>query len=140
VEFNANIEALNLKPRITALHAAIGKGHIQVARVLLKYGANVDWRDLAGNTPLNIVVSRGGRQDLKIAELLLQYGVNKKTRLSYGGRTVEDLAAGDNAMINMLNTAPLLEGPAILPFQSQQKAFTSCYRRRGKYTECMLRF
>jgi len=94
---------------------------------------------LTGDTLLSIVVSRGG-EDLKIAELLLQYVANKKIRLSYGGRRVEDLAAGDYAMIDVLNTVPLLEWPAILPFQSQRKAFTSCYRRRGKYTECMVGF
>ncbi|KAN0112774.1 ankyrin repeat containing protein [Hyaloscypha variabilis] len=112
VEFNANIEALNLKTRTTALHAAVSKRHIQVARFLLRHGANVDSRDQAGATPLCIAVRRG---DLKSAEVLLQYGANKKIRLPEGGRTVEDLAAGDNSMIDMLNTAPLLEGPPILP-------------------------
>jgi ankyrin repeat protein len=121
VEFNANIESLNLKTRITALHAAIGKRHIQVARFLLQHGANVDSRDLAGDTPLSTAVRRGSNEDLKIVELLLQYGANKKILLSNGGKTVEDLAAGDNAMIDMLNTVPLLEGPAILPSRVNEK-------------------
>ncbi|PMD45249.1 ankyrin, partial [Hyaloscypha variabilis F] len=59
VEFNANIEALNLKTRTTALHAAVSKRHIQVARFLLRHGANVDSRDQAGATPLCIAVRRG---------------------------------------------------------------------------------
>lgn len=70
---------------------------------------------------------QGGREDLKIAELLLQYGTNKKIRLPYGGKTVEDLAAGDNAIIDVLNTVPLLEGPAILPFRANEKL---CPRQR----------
>lgn len=121
VEYNANIEALKLNSRTTALHAAVEYGHIEATEFLLKHGANVDSRDLAGNTPLCIAVRRGRGQDLKLAELLLQYGANKKTRLPLGGRTVEDLAAGDNAMIDVLNTVPLIEGPPILPSRANQK-------------------
>jgi len=118
LEFNANVEALNLKTRTTALHAAVGKQHIPVAKVLLRHGANVDSRDRARATPLYIAVRTG---DLLSVELLLRYGANKKIRLPDSSKTVDDLAAGDNDMIDTLNTIPLLEGPPILPLKANEK-------------------
>jgi ankyrin repeat protein len=64
----------------TPLHAASVKGHINVASLLLKNGADPDSRDHLGRAPLHRV-SQGGQlvmaeSSLEIARLLVNSGAN----------------------------------------------------------------
>ena len=56
---------------VTPLHMASSQGWLEVARLLLSYGAKVDKKDKGGNTPFQ-VASRGGH--FEIMELLLEHG------------------------------------------------------------------
>lgn len=57
----------------TALHAAAGNGQIEVVRLLLDNGANVNWGDFISGTPL-IMAADGGHED--IVTILLAKGAN----------------------------------------------------------------
>jgi len=64
----------------TALHAASVQGHLQVASVLLRNGADLGCRDYLGRVPLHRA-SQGGQLVMakslfKIAQLLIYYGVD----------------------------------------------------------------
>jgi ankyrin repeat protein len=62
----------------TALHAASVKGHLQVASLLLRNGADPDSRDHLGRVPLHRV-SQGGlmaKSSLEIARLLVNSGAD----------------------------------------------------------------
>ena len=48
----ANVEARGGRAASTALHVACHRGHIDIARVLLENGANLDYSDAYGVTPL----------------------------------------------------------------------------------------
>jgi ankyrin repeat protein len=64
----------------------------QVARVLLKHGANPNWRDKDGNTPLHRVVkSRLVVDPAQFIELLLEFGADASLR-NGEGRTALDEA------------------------------------------------
>ncbi|KAK2760347.1 hypothetical protein FQN54_002416 [Arachnomyces sp. PD_36] len=114
--FNADIESLDDSNEHTALNYAVESGHTAVAELLLQKGANVDARTLFGHTPLlNAVI----HSDLRLVELLLQHGANKKLRL-HDGRTAEDLAIGDNTMVDLLRADYLIQGPSISNPKSSQ--------------------
>ena len=73
----------------TPLHVASFKGRLEVARVLLEYGANVDHPDNLGRIPLHIA-SRGPCDDL--VRLLLDHGANPSA-LDSGNETALHHAA-----------------------------------------------
>ncbi|KAH8984856.1 hypothetical protein EDB92DRAFT_1464439 [Lactarius akahatsu] len=55
----------------TPLHEASSNGFLEVARLLLKHGANVDERDREGRTPFQVASSKGHDE---MTKLLLEYG------------------------------------------------------------------
>ena len=57
--------------RWTPLHYASRKGFVDLARVLIEYGADVDAQEADGWTGLHIASATG---DLNIAELLIGHG------------------------------------------------------------------
>ncbi len=57
----------------TALHAVAGKGYLSVAKLLIKYGANVDAQDNIGGTPLHEAAENG---HAKMAGFLISKGAN----------------------------------------------------------------
>lgn len=74
----------------TALSLAVQWGHsVEVIRVLLHYGADPDTTDNEGQTPLNLAMTRGLPQDLRMADALSSW-MNKK-------RDEQDLHAQDGA-------------------------------------------
>jgi ankyrin repeat protein len=107
--FNANVESFNVETETTALYQAVKNQHIAVARTLLENGADVDTRIPNGHTPLFSAVIH---DDLNLAHLLLKYGPNKKIQLE-DGQTVEDFAMKHNAMMDLLQSDHLLQGPKI---------------------------
>ncbi|KAE9366832.1 hypothetical protein N431DRAFT_384803 [Stipitochalara longipes BDJ] len=109
LDFNANVEAFNIDKQRTALHQAVENGHFQVAKTLLRDGADIDARSPLGLTPLFCAVRRG---DVELVGYLLEHGANKKIILD-DGQTVEDFAKGNTAMINLLQSSQVLKGPSI---------------------------
>jgi ankyrin repeat protein len=81
---------------------AAGANSIDVARVLLEHGANPNWRDDAGNTPIHrVITSRMVLDPAKFVEVLLEFGADPNLR-NREGRTPLDEAeaihqAGKNA-------------------------------------------
>jgi ankyrin repeat protein len=66
--------------RTTALHNASKNRAGEVIEILLRFGAEVDWKDSTGNTPLHHACSSWWEADMKnslrCVELLLQAGAN----------------------------------------------------------------
>ena len=59
----------------TSLHAAAYCGHVEVARLLLQYKADIDARDSEGQTPLRLAVQN---DCVDVAQLLLAHGASKR--------------------------------------------------------------
>jgi ankyrin repeat protein len=57
----------------TPLHAAAWKDFLDVARLLIEKGAEVDARDEDGGTPLHTAAEEGS---LDVARLLIEHGAN----------------------------------------------------------------
>jgi hypothetical protein len=74
----------------TALLAAAGQGHVEVVRLLLSHGADVNARS-GGWTPLPLALSRG--VDPEVAHLLLAHGANVNAREPDLQRTALMMAA-----------------------------------------------
>jgi ankyrin repeat protein len=58
----------------TALHRAVAWHKIQVARLLLEHGADLNARDECGRTPSQVVTETLGYGSDEIVELLSAYG------------------------------------------------------------------
>jgi ankyrin repeat protein len=66
---------------------ASGVASIEVTRVLLEHGANPNWRDEAGNTPIHrVITSRMVLDPAKFIQLLLEFGADVNLR-NHEGRT-----------------------------------------------------
>lgn len=110
LKFNPNVEALNPKSGKTAFQQAILEdGNTAIAELLLDNRADIDARLPNGYTALFSAVEK---EKLDIVNFLLRHGANKKIKLE-NGQTVLDLAEGDNAMTQLLESSQLLEGPSI---------------------------
>jgi ankyrin repeat protein len=71
---------------------ACGVCSIDVARVLLEHGANPNWRDEAGNTPIHcVILSRMVLDPAKFIQVLLDFGAEATLR-NHEGRTPLDEA------------------------------------------------
>ncbi|KAI8515166.1 positive regulation of extrinsic apoptotic signaling pathway via death domain receptors protein [Branchiostoma belcheri] len=75
----------------TPLHNAASGGHVGVAELLLKAGAQVDSRDQFGNSPLHHAASGG---HVGVAELLLKAGAQVDSRDSFGKTPLHKAASG----------------------------------------------
>ncbi|XP_035693851.1 ankyrin-3-like [Branchiostoma floridae] len=73
----------------TPLHSAASGGHVGVAKVLLKAGAQVESTDGSGKTPLHNAATWG---HVGVAEFLLKYGARVDSTDRHG-ETPEDIAA-----------------------------------------------
>ncbi|XP_066271903.1 ankyrin-1-like [Branchiostoma lanceolatum] len=71
----------------TPLHYAASRGHVGVAELLLKAGAQVDSRDGSEDTPLHLAASGG---HVGVVELLLKAGAQVDSR-DRGDRTPKDM-------------------------------------------------
>jgi ankyrin repeat protein len=92
----------------TALHQAVVWRRAELVDVLLSKGAQVDVRDVQGNTPLMVAIRRG---DIEVARMILQHteGEGLEAR-DEQGKTVLQLAVYDGSHVIL---ALLLEHGAI---------------------------
>jgi len=109
LKFGPDVETLNSKTGKTAFHQAIEDGNQTIAELLLDNRADIDTKRPNGQTPLHTAVNSG---KLDLVNFLLSHGASKKIRME-DGKTVEDIAEGDNAMIQLLQSSQLLEGPSM---------------------------
>jgi hypothetical protein len=70
-EHSQDVQASGFGNNTTPLHLASSRGHVEVARVLLKHGAVITAQDKYGKTPLHWASSRG---HLELARVLLEHG------------------------------------------------------------------
>jgi ankyrin repeat protein len=72
---NAHPQHVNARggTRATPLHAAVDKGHLSTAMLLLQRGADIGSRDFANRTPLHIASYRGHAE---VVSLLIDCGAN----------------------------------------------------------------
>lgn len=79
----------------TPLHFASGTGEIIIVKLLMEAGAEIEAKNLLGDTPL-IEAARlvGSEGKVDIIQYLLEAGANVHTKTRYGGDTLLHLAAG----------------------------------------------
>ncbi|XP_055689773.1 nascent polypeptide-associated complex subunit alpha, muscle-specific form [Lutzomyia longipalpis] len=83
----------------TPLHEACSRGHLQIARLLLEYGANVSETAQSGIRPLHDAVENGY---VEVARLLLSYGADPLLA-TYAGQTPLQLAEDDGMALFLKN-------------------------------------
>lgn len=94
---------------LTALHFAVGKGHLDIMNVLLARGAQVDSTDKYNNTPLHYAAASN---KMAAAKLLISKGANVNARgkggstplhgaISYGNVGIVELLLARGADVNM---------------------------------------
>jgi peptidoglycan/LPS O-acetylase OafA/YrhL len=93
---------------LTALRAAISQGHIPIARMLLKHGADPNDFDLQGNSLLMDAAWNG---DLKLVSELLESGADFRFRHPKTGFTAMKAAASRNneSIVKVLRAAGAAE-------------------------------
>ena len=68
----------------TPLHLASAHGHPKVIRLLIEHGADVDPKDIIGETPL-YVSSNGDIGTMEAAQVLLEYGADPNSWSEFDG-------------------------------------------------------
>ena len=84
LEAEAHKDWVTLDKGKTALHFAARRGHSQVAKLLLEYGAEKDiaTADVHGKTPLHIAAFHGHDE---VVRLLLEFGAKKELATADNG-------------------------------------------------------
>lgn len=93
LDHNADIhQAATNAQRVNALHAASANRHLEIARLLIERGIDVNAEQEGGFTPLQAAAQNG---QLEMVELLLQHGANVGVQ-NKNGQTALDLARAGN--------------------------------------------
>lgn len=96
VKAGADVNAKERVKRCTPLHMAARRGNTRIAQALLDCGADLEARDIAGDTPLRRAVNCG---KANVAELLLRRGAD---RYSPGARGLTAVEAARGAAMTKL--------------------------------------
>ena len=87
----------------TAVHLAAGAGEVEVLKVLLAQGADVDARDGGRSTPLGIAATVAKKNVKEVAEILLANGADVNARNINGGTALCSAARqGRNDLFEVL--------------------------------------
>ena len=73
IQHPEDVNSRGFDDKSTPLHLASGKGHVDVARLLVEHGAEVTVQDNDGSTPLHFAVWAG---NLDVARLLVDHGAD----------------------------------------------------------------
>lgn len=106
---HANPKSLNSKTLKTALDQAITNNHLEIVKLLLDAGLDINILSSDGNTPLYLAATYNR---IRIVELLLEYGADKKIPL-HDGSIVQDHIARGSAVALVLRQPPILKGPPV---------------------------
>lgn len=90
---------VNCSSDMSPLHLASYKGHSEVVKLLLKFGANIDTYDLYGMTPLHAALLHAKKQ---VITTLLGYGADINL-LSGDNRTVLNIVTGSPKTAQCVN-------------------------------------
>lgn len=88
IEAGADVNVVNPKYGDTPLHYAVRAGNVEVVRLLLAAGANVDAQSSQGDTPLQSGVVHGHES---ITGVLLEAGADPEIRNAAGFRPIDQL-------------------------------------------------
>jgi ankyrin repeat protein len=69
----------------TTLHFAAANGHVEIARLLIQNGAEVNVRSNYGNTPLHLAAIRG---QVDVLHLLVENDADLEAQNNYGQRAL----------------------------------------------------
>ena len=73
VEHSQDVNARSFRRWETPLLVAVRMGHVEIAQLLLKHGADTEARDTAYNSPLEMVTVKG---QVELAQVLLEHGAD----------------------------------------------------------------
>ncbi|XP_076288512.1 transient receptor potential cation channel subfamily A member 1-like [Lasioglossum baleicum] len=128
LKYGADVNRLNSSTfgrDLTALHSAVKQHKVAVAQLLINYGANVNFKNNLGDTPIVYAIENS---DTEMAKLLLTNGADIKdnpnllcTAAGNGSlQMVEDLLK-HGADVNMLNSS--ICGKDLTPLHSAVKKY-----------------
>ncbi len=106
---HANPKSFNTKTLKTALDQAITNNHLEIVKLLLDAGVDINILSPDGNTPLYLAATYNR---IRIVEFLLEYGADKKIPL-HDGSIVQDHIARGSAVALVLRQPPILKGPPV---------------------------
>jgi len=81
VEHSQDVNAQVTFWKDTPLHVASSGSYMEVVRVLLEFGADLEVKDLDGRTPL---LRMSGRGDMELTRILLEHGADTEARDKHG--------------------------------------------------------
>jgi len=90
-EYGADLNIVSTENKLSPLHRAVSRGHIETIRYLLENGADVDAKDSLGRTSLHLAVSA---QNMDVVKLLLTF--SPTICADEAGTTQLDYAADQN--------------------------------------------
>ena len=81
------------------MHDAISKNNVEIAKLLIEHGADVNVTDILDNTPLDDAISKNNTE---IAKLLIEYGADINVKGDYGKTPLHDAISKNNVEIAKL--------------------------------------
>jgi len=122
--------------RITALHIATKNGSLEIATLLIKYGANVDIKDPGGCTPLHWAAIRGhlpfikllveNRANVNIQDIAASTPLHEAVRHNHMQTTQYLLEQGGNPLIqDITGASPLTLAKSFPNLQNLLLRYTS---------------
>uniref|UniRef100_A0A6C0IJD6 Uncharacterized protein n=1 Tax=viral metagenome TaxID=1070528 RepID=A0A6C0IJD6_9ZZZZ len=106
----------NYHRRFTPFMVALRYGQLEVVRLLIEYGADVNMSEKpSGNTPLHLALEMPNVNNIEIVQLLLSRGSNPNTPNNYGVTPIQ-LAQqiGNTDIVNIIERWPTLSTIPIL--------------------------
>ena len=88
----ANVMYARRKSKKTPLHDAAENGSLDIAKLLINEGSEVDLEDKDGRTPLHYAAGMGGDQSFEIVRLLIEAGANVNKKNNDGETALSSVA------------------------------------------------